>query len=271
MQVLMGDVTGRPFPALMRDLVLAPFAMSSSIFAQPLPEELLPTAAAGHDDRGARLGTETHFRPELGPGGLWTTPSDLARFAIEVMQAAQGRSKVLSAELARLMLTPQSGDQGFGFELSGQGNDARFNHGGWNDGFKCELHGYAARGQGAIVMSNGEHGAHRLNEEILRSLARVYGWPDFAPVERTTVPVDPALLASYAGAYDPEARSNHPRERRPPPAGARNTQRPTLPRLTDRVLHCRWDLTLTFQRTLSGAASAVTLHLLDDQPPRCPR
>jgi hypothetical protein len=42
-----------------------------------------------------------------GPAGLWTTPSDLARFAIEVQLANRGwQSKVLTQATVKDMLAP---------------------------------------------------------------------------------------------------------------------------------------------------------------------
>ncbi|HTV82572.1 MAG TPA: DUF3471 domain-containing protein [Acidobacteriaceae bacterium] len=35
----------------------------------------------------------------------------------------------------------------------------------------------------------------------MRSIAAEYGWPDFKPVERTAVAVDPEILAEYVGTY----------------------------------------------------------------------
>ena len=49
-----------------------------------------------------------HIYPEMAAAGLWTTPSDLARFAVGVQEALSGKSaKTLSPEMARQMLTEQ--------------------------------------------------------------------------------------------------------------------------------------------------------------------
>ena len=48
MQQLVIDVTGRPFPALLADLVLVPVGMTDSTYEQPLPESRRAAAASGH-------------------------------------------------------------------------------------------------------------------------------------------------------------------------------------------------------------------------------
>ena len=50
-------------------------------------------------------------------------------------------------------------------------------------------------------MTNAQGGT-RLAEEILRSIALVYGWPDFKPGVRTVVRVDRSILARYVGTYE---------------------------------------------------------------------
>ena len=90
LQELMGDVTGKPFPGLLRTLVLAPIGMSHSSFQQPLPPERAALTATGHlADRSAVEG-RWHVYPEMAAAGLWTTPSDLARFAMEIQRTLAG-------------------------------------------------------------------------------------------------------------------------------------------------------------------------------------
>ncbi|GAC1412344.1 MAG: hypothetical protein NVSMB6_14200 [Burkholderiaceae bacterium] len=57
-----------------------------------------------------------HVYPETAAAGLWTTPIDLAKFAIETALAANGKSaKVLSEATTRERLTAQPGsDNGTG-------------------------------------------------------------------------------------------------------------------------------------------------------------
>jgi CubicO group peptidase (beta-lactamase class C family) len=201
MQLVMTDVTGTPFPALMRELVLDRIGMQSSTYEQPLSGDRMARAAAGHRATGDVIPGKRFVHPEMAAAGLWTTPSDLARFAIELQQAYAGKSeRVLSAAMANQMLTKQAGEYGLGVGLGGSGGTASFSHGGSNVGFKCMLFAYVHSGQGAVVMTNGDLGAP-LATEILRSLSREYGWPDYKSREVEAVTVAAAVLQSYVGTY----------------------------------------------------------------------
>ncbi|MDQ6892110.1 MAG: beta-lactamase family protein [Acidobacteriota bacterium] len=83
-QLALTDVTGKPFPELMRQLVLEPSGMTSSTYAQPLPPEKLRLAAAGYRRDGTPIAGKRHTYPEMAAAGLWTTAGDLARFAIAI-------------------------------------------------------------------------------------------------------------------------------------------------------------------------------------------
>jgi hypothetical protein len=137
----------------------------------------------------------------MAAAGLWTTPSDLARFAIELQKCRIGKSKrVLSTRMPQQMLTAQIGDDGLGIFLSGSGQMWRFSHGGANEGFRAMMVAYAESGCGAVVMANSDSGAD-LYQAILRSIAKEYGWPDYQPKVRSVVAVDPKVYALYAGQY----------------------------------------------------------------------
>jgi CubicO group peptidase (beta-lactamase class C family) len=202
LQQLMIDVTGKPFPDLLQEVVLGKIGMTHSTFAQPLRRELEGIAATGHRPGGEAIKGRWHTYPEMAAAGLWTTPSDLALFAIELMESAQGKSsKVLSPKMARQMLTKESGSYGLGISVGDIQGTTKFSHGGGNEGFTCILVAYVETGQGAIVMTNSDNGP-RLFNEILRAISQEYNWKDNRPRERTAMKVDPATFASYSGQYD---------------------------------------------------------------------
>jgi CubicO group peptidase (beta-lactamase class C family) len=203
LQLLLSDVTGRPFPEVLHDLVLAPAGMVHSTFQQPLPSDLASRAALPYDSEGKPVRGGWYTYPEMAPGGLWTTPSDLARMAIEVQDEYAGKSsKILSQDMARQMLTHQKDDWGLGFALEATGHTRRFGHTGSDEGFRGDLEAYTeAPGQGVVIMSNAPQGA-MLNDEIARAVAHEYGWPDFHPQEHILATVAPSTLAAYTGVYE---------------------------------------------------------------------
>jgi CubicO group peptidase (beta-lactamase class C family) len=200
-QVLLEDVTGQAFPKLMHDLVLAPIGMTRSTYEQPLPQNRMAEAAMPYHPDGQAVPGGPHVYPEMAPAGLWTTPSDLARYAMEVQKAFAGKSNaVLSAAMARQMLTPGKNQWGLGVETGGAAGHPYFTHSGANEGFQCDLVAYDS-GDGAVIMTNSDSGG-QLATEILRTIAHEYGWPDFQPAEHSISKVDdPKILVRYVGAY----------------------------------------------------------------------
>jgi hypothetical protein len=75
---------------------------------QPLPVSLRTQAASGHKENGEKVKGDWFSYPEMAAGGLWTTPSYLARFIIELQKSKAGKSnRVLSVEMAAEMLSGQ--------------------------------------------------------------------------------------------------------------------------------------------------------------------
>lgn len=202
-QLLLSDVTGLPFPELARERVLAPLAMADSTFAQPLPPAWRARTALGHDSDGVVLDGGWRIGPEMAAGWLWTTPADLARWAIAIDAARRGRpGGVLSPTMAKAMLTRQEGgDYGLGPLLEDEGRAFRFGHGGANTGYRSQLIYFPATGQGAVVMVNGD-GGDLMTDEILRGLAVDHDWPALKPKPVQAATLDISALDRLVGAYD---------------------------------------------------------------------
>src|SRR6266498_896201 len=201
-QQLVLDMIRQPFPKLMRDLVVDPLGMTHSTYEQPLPKRLESSAATAHPWKNHPVEGKWHVYPEMAAAGLWTTPSDLAQAGVELQLALKGESKrILSAERVAQMFTPGI-DQaiGIGFFLSGLDGSVRFSHDGWDEGFVAEMTMYKDTGMGAVIMLNSNEGAAMLNE-IERSIAREYGWPDYFPKERATAELPAELRQAFVGEY----------------------------------------------------------------------
>jgi CubicO group peptidase (beta-lactamase class C family) len=94
--------------------------MTHSTFEEPLSRRWLRLAATGYYAGGEPLQGGYRLGPELAVAGLWTTPSDLARFILALQEAyAGGRRGLLTPEMARQMLTVQIAYRGLGVVVSG--------------------------------------------------------------------------------------------------------------------------------------------------------
>ncbi len=204
-QQMLLDVTGQSFPAFMQATVLGPLGMTHSTYEQPLPAARQPDAATPYDQNGVAVVGGAHTYPEMAPAGLWTTPSDLARYAIGVQKALAGQSqgnkaRILSKTTAAEMVKDVGmGQYGLGPHLGGSADHRYFDHGGADEGFISYIAAYD-HGDGAVIMTNSLNGG-RLGNELMATIAREYHWPDFAPKENEVAKVAPQLLDAYAGAY----------------------------------------------------------------------
>ncbi|HEY6388676.1 MAG TPA: serine hydrolase [Candidatus Acidoferrum sp.] len=265
LQTLLSDVTGKPFPQIMHELVLGPAGMTHSTYEQPLPQNRASEAATPYRSDGSPVKGGAHTYPEMAPAGLWTTPSDLARMAMEVQNEYAGKSsKILSQDMARQMLTRQFGTSGLGFGLESPGEKPRFAHGGANEGFRCNIETYTDSGQGFAVMTNSDSGGE-LTEEIFRAVAKEYGWPDFRPIEHTLVKINPATFAAYAGTYEILGVGKLSVTTKPTglyvaaePFGPDSIE--LLPESPIQFFILSGDVTFTFRKDAQGAITGLTLH-----------
>jgi CubicO group peptidase (beta-lactamase class C family) len=203
LQQLLIDLTGKSFPQLARELVLEPFGMVDSTYEQPLPEHLHALAASGHREGGTPVAGDWHVYPEMAAGGLWTTPTDLARFLIAVQEAKAGTAgALLPRELVEVVLRPQAPNMsyGLGLQLEGEGQSLLFGHGGDDQGFNAWAGAYADLGLGAAVMTNADVGWFLLGP-VREAIARAYGWPDsgLREPEIRAARLEPD---AYAGVYE---------------------------------------------------------------------
>lgn len=203
-QAALEDLTGVAAAQYLRQFVLIPAGMTLSTFEQPLPASRVAEIAWPHRADGSPVQGGPRVYPELAAAGLWTTPSDLARYALSIQAALRGKSKsprksIISATMARTMLTPVLDGHGLGPRVGGRTSRKYFTHNGGNEGYRCLLVAYED-GEGAVVMTNSDSGGV-IMEEVMRSIASAYAWPDFAPAVRRLADVSPERLARLNGVF----------------------------------------------------------------------
>jgi CubicO group peptidase (beta-lactamase class C family) len=207
-QLVSTDVSGEEFPTLMRRLMLQPAGMSRSTYENPLPVKRRGEAASGHEAVDTPVPGGFHVYPEMAAAGLWTTASDLARWAIALSRSYRGEpGGVLSTSMAKQMVSKQMHQQppfgngywGLGVAVSGDGDSLAFSHGGRDEGFVADMFMRPNTGRGLVIMINGVGGG--IMTEIERAFAEEYGFGGPPRIQRTAVAMPAAKLAEYGGRY----------------------------------------------------------------------
>lgn len=209
-QLAATDVTGESFPELMHRLVLRPAGMVHSTYENPPPQPFAGFTSSGHERPDTVVPGGYHVYPEMAAAGLWTTPSDLGRWAISLIRAYHGsKGGPLSPAMVKQMLTPQvdvpsdfaptRSSWGLGVELQGEGDSLRFTHGGRDEGFVADLVMWPVQRRGIVVMTNGVSGA--LLQEIERAFSAQYGLTTSARIEKTLAAIPASSMDSLSGTY----------------------------------------------------------------------
>lgn len=200
-QLILTDVTGRRYEEFMQKEVLNPIGMTNSFFTQPPPAATKELATAYTN--GEAVKGKYHVYPEQAAAGLWTTPTDLAKYIIECQLTYEGKSpgKVINREMMIKRMTPYiDSSAALGIFIRKAGNDRYFNHNGGNEGFLCNSYGSLSGGNGLVIMINSDNFA--IINELANSIARVYGWKDFyTPTFRTVYRPSKDTLQMYTGNY----------------------------------------------------------------------
>lgn len=177
--------------------------MTESFFTQPPPSNKQYLLSTGYNRNGEEMkGGKYNIYPEKAAAGLWTNPTDFAKYIIETQLSYHGKSgKVLTPEMTRLRLTPYLDNiNAFGVYINKKGNEKYFQHSGSNEGFGCQYRGSLEYGNGVIVMVNSDNLG--ILNEIVNSVAIVYQWDDFYnPVVKKTITLPDDVLHNYVGNY----------------------------------------------------------------------
>lgn len=165
LQSVVAHVTGQSLDAYMKANVFVPFGMTSSGYAWNNTFE--KRMARPHDPEGKPFNnnkpTAEHLARYGAAGELRTTPTDYAKFLIEVINPKKSDAFRLNEESLQEMLRPQvkvddSKSWALGWEILRSKQGDLIQHGGDNKGFHAFTSASVERKSGFIIMTNGENG-----------------------------------------------------------------------------------------------------------------
>lgn len=200
-QKVIEDLTKGSFEAYMDTEILQPLGMLHSTFSQPLPSSYHKSASAAYDNTGSLIEGVWHHYPEKAAAGLWTTPSDLARYIIAMQEIKAGKKDglLLPATVSE-MLTLGKFEHGLGPALTEEEGKNLFVHGGKNAGFTNVFVAYVNEGKGLVVMTNADNGGALLGA-VEKAISKVYDWGLSEPKVISPILLSANYLQQFTGTY----------------------------------------------------------------------
>lgn len=196
-QQLVEDICKMPFAQFMEDTVHKPLEMQNSTFEHL---DFSSNIAHAHPTNGIPMENGWKNYPESASAGLWTTPTDLAKWLIEIQNGLLSEGSILTKDMLKDMATVQVAAYGLGPIVNGQGNTLELSHKGRTDGFTCGFVSFPYLKQAAVVMINAGNESGFV-DDVLRSIACEYNWPSYSVQTKTAVELSADTLEKYVGRY----------------------------------------------------------------------
>jgi len=202
MEKVVEDVSGLTLDEYMSKNIFPSIGMKNSTYQQPITKEWQKNISAAYDRNGQLIKGLWNNYPEQAAAGLWTTPTDLAKYCIEIQDIAKGKKNgILSKTTINQMLTKHKNDWGLGPSLQNQKDSLIFGHGGKNAGFTNDMKAYVYQGNAIIVMTNADNGG-KLISEIKNAISKHYNWSISQPRTIKTITLPDDVLKQYMGKYE---------------------------------------------------------------------
>jgi len=162
-QMALEDTFNKPIAELAKEYIFSPLGLKNTTMIQPNEKGFLTNFASVHDKDGKVIKTGLPITPQVGASGLWSTPTDLAKIAIEMQNALRNKNnKVISHKVAKKMtevsaLKNAVSGWSYGWQKSfGYNNYDWFACNGSNTGVGGTVMGTMKDGNGFAFLANGE-------------------------------------------------------------------------------------------------------------------
>ncbi|KAL2067910.1 hypothetical protein VTL71DRAFT_16008 [Oculimacula yallundae] len=193
-QLILETQLKKPFPKIMKELILDPLGMDSSTYEFIGSEELnyAPVYLTGRQ----KAYVEYHLMPESAAAGLWTTPEDLLK-VIHAVQCSLSSGDILERKWAEIMVT-EIEDNEMALGWMKKKDTVVFAHWGYNSpGYISYFAGFLGAGTpastdeivgggteegkdvklcGVAIMTNSALGVP-LMKKIVQAVSYLMGWP----------------------------------------------------------------------------------------------
>lgn len=162
-QMALEDTLNKSIAALAQEYIFSPLGLKNTSMVQPNEKGFLTNVALVHDEDGKVIRTGLPITPQVGPSGMWSTPSDLAKIAIEIQNALRNKNnKVISHRIAKEITAVSAlknavGGWSYGWQKSfAYNNYDWFSCNGSNTGVGGNVLASMTDGNGMVYLANGE-------------------------------------------------------------------------------------------------------------------
>ena len=205
-QLALEDALNKAFQDIVSETVFKPLQMEHTTMIQPNQKGFLTNVAKVHNVNQEVIRTGIPICPQLGPSGAWSTPKDLALFAIEIQNALNGKKTTIispnaAKQLSQIITYKYIGGGALGWQRSyAFGNIDWLTIMGNNTGVGGEVN-LSMQGEKAIViMANGENKNRLAPLNFMRSqIIKKLNWNK--DITEKAVPLDQEFITNAKGSY----------------------------------------------------------------------
>jgi hypothetical protein len=122
-QDMLENIYKMPFGEIIEKEILKPLEMKNTFVKAELSDAEAQNASVGYNKKGNAVAGKRLIFPELGFGGVWTSPSDYAKFVSHLIKASKGEdNRLISKQLAIEATKPGNDYRALVFPQGDSGN-----------------------------------------------------------------------------------------------------------------------------------------------------
>ncbi len=207
-QMALEDQLGKSLAELAQIYLFGPLKLEHTTMYQHGDPRFLKNVAKAHNNQGEVIRTGIPICPQTAASAMWSTPTDMARLAIEIQKALKGEpgpviSTAVAKRVTEIITYKVVGGWGLGWDrLHRAGNRGWFSHGGANTGTGGHVYGTMEDGHGIAFFGNGPNGIRiPILDKLRNSIIESHGWRRPNPFLKREIPLDQQTKEGMIGLY----------------------------------------------------------------------